>query len=330
MIEISLDDGIDPLAQPDWGDLVDRAGTVFHRQEFLTAWWRDHSRKDESASIYTLRIIDGDELIGGCVLTCQGDHVSFAGGSDVTDYMGPISLPDREDTVAAAVYDTLVKRLAWRQATLAGLDSTNAATESFVRAVTTADATAQTAVYDSAPRITEAPGGFIAHLNAKRRAEVRRKRERLVEMVGELSLVDSDATTLPEFVDRLLTWKSKASNETEEFVIKYGDFVRDMTRTLTETAAAGIVELRGGEGQSLASAITLTHGHIRYLYNMSFDAQLVASLEKRVSPGAVLVAELAEAAIDSGRSFDFLRGAQDYKLRLGGVPQDLKIVTLRR
>jgi len=330
MTEICLDDGIDPLAQRDWRDLVDSAGSVFHRGEFLAAWWRDHSRKYVDSTIHTLRVTQGDDLIGGCVLTTRGQRIGFAGGFDVTDYMGPIALPGHEEAVAAAVYDGLCSRFTWRDASLSGLDTTVPVCEALVNRVTAADSTAKLSVYDQAPRITDAPAGFIAGLNAKRRAEVRRKRERLVEMVGELSLVDSDVTTLPEFVDRLLMWKAKASSDTERFVIEYGDFVRDMSLSLAESASGGVVELRGGDGRSLASAITLTHGRIRYLYNMSFDAELVASFEKRVSPGAVLVAELAQATIDSGQSFDFLRGAQDYKLRLGGIPQDLQLIELHR
>lgn len=49
-----------------------------------------------------------------------------------------------------------------------------------------------------------------------------------------------------------------------------------------------------------------------------------------LAPGVVPISLLIERSLDQGLRFDFLKGAQDYKLRLGGVPVDLIAVTVER
>lgn len=326
MVEITVDDGLESLFHPAWQGLVAEHGTVFHTPAFLAEWWR-HGRRDATSSLHTVLILDDDNVIGGCVFESTADRLAFAGGPDVTDYMGAVSLPGREDAVAAAVCEAVSGPLARPVTWLAGLTD-DAIGGAVVEAIGAFNADAVAEVYDRAPIFRHDSTGYLASLKAKRRAEVLRKRERLTEEVGTLELVDSDPDTLRRFLDRLMAWKAKASSDTARFIDTYGEFLRDMVSGLASVGSAKVVELRADE-LILASAITLTHRGTCYLYNMSFDADLVASLSKPVSPGVVLVAQLAERAVDDGYDFDFLRGAQDYKLRLGGVPRDLRAVKLR-
>jgi CelD/BcsL family acetyltransferase involved in cellulose biosynthesis len=60
------------------------------------------------------------------------------------------------------------------------------------------------------------------------------------------------------------------------------------------------------------------------VYNSGYDPQLHASL----STGTVLLAFCIQDAIGKGRrTFDFLRGNEEYKYRLGG--QDTEVYNLR-
>src|SRR5581483_7678475 len=177
------------------------------------------------------------------------------------------------------------------------------------------------------PRIEKAPDGYLRSLNSKRRADVLRKRNRLIEAVGQLELVVSTPETTLDLLERLLSWKACASAATGEFVAAYGDFLRKMLSGLTAADAGHVVELRAS-GRPLASAIMLRHRDTAYIYNMSYDTSL--TVESSLAPGVVLVSLLVERSLDSGLRFDFLKGAQDYKLRLGGVPVDLTAVTVER
>lgn len=57
-----------------------------------------------------------------------------------------------------------------------------------------------------------------------------------------------------------------------------------------------------------------------YLYNSCFDPELQAA-----SPGLVLLQAMIEDSIKKGlRIFDFLKGDEDYKARLGAKPRPLQ------
>ena len=109
---------------------------------------------------------------------------------------------------------------------------------------------------------------------------------------------------------------------------EYGGFVRTMATELSAVDGCHVVELQAG-GRPLASAIMLRQRNTDCIYNMAYDMSLA---EEHVgsAPGVVLVSYLVERSLDHGRRFDFLKGAQDYKLRLGGVPVDLIGVTIKR
>jgi CelD/BcsL family acetyltransferase involved in cellulose biosynthesis len=102
-----------------------------------------------------------------------------------------------------------------------------------------------------------------------------------------------------------------------------------MVAELAAVDAAHVVELHAA-GRPLASAIMLSHGNTASIYNMAYDLNLAVGDQAGLAPGVVLVSLLVERNLDSGLRFDFLKGAQDYKLRLGGVPVDLIGITVER
>jgi CelD/BcsL family acetyltransferase involved in cellulose biosynthesis len=84
--------------------------------------------------------------------------------------------------------------------------------------------------------------------------------------------------------------------------------------------------LAAADGTPVAAAFGFETPDAYYLYNSSFDPQF-----GHVSPGAVMVDRMVEAAIDGGRSrFDFLKGDEPYKFRLGAVARPLFHVEVSR
>jgi CelD/BcsL family acetyltransferase involved in cellulose biosynthesis len=315
------------LSSPWWDEFAASTGTVFHTSRFLLPWWEDRRVKSPNSRLVTASIVDADGVVGLCAFELDAGCLSFAGGRDVVDYMGPIAAAGREKDVAAALGEWMCDSLSWNRAHLAGLAGDAAAANAMVDEILRRDPCAIAATYDQAPRIEKAPEGYLRGLNSKRRADVLRKRNRLIEAVGRLELVESTPETTLDLLERLLSWKARASVATSEFVVAYGDFLRNM---LTELAAADsgyVVELRASD-RPLASAIMLRHRDTAYIYNMSYDTTL--TVESSLAPGVVLVSLLVERSLDSGLRFDFLKGAQDYKLRLGGVPVDLTAITVER
>ena len=327
-VEVITHSGTDMLTDPSWDAFAAEHGTAFHTRRFLLAWWNDRRAKNPASELVTAKIVDGERLVGMCAFERDGHVLRFAGGRDVVDYMGPAAVAGREKEVAEALARWMFEDAAWTRAALAGLVHCDPVAEALADAVVHLAPDAVVAPYDQAPRIEHAPQGYLAILNSKRRADVLRKRRQLSEVVGELSLVDSTCANVAETTDRLLVWKAAADPAMGEFVEAYGDFVRTMLAELAAVDAARVVELHG-DGRPLASVIALRHGETVSIYNMAYDMSLSAQ-GAGLAPGVVLISLLIERSLAQGLRFDFLKGAQDYKLRLGGVPVDLLGITVER
>jgi CelD/BcsL family acetyltransferase involved in cellulose biosynthesis len=328
-VEVITESGTGMLGTPSWEAFAATNGTAFHTGRFLLCWWRDRLAKNPASRLITAKVVDDEHVIGICAFELDSGLLSFAGGRDVVDYMGPVALAGREKEVAAALSRWMFEDLPWTRASLAGLVHNDAAAQAFIDEVARIAPSAVVEAYDQAPRIDEAPQGYLALLNSKRRADILRKRNRLIEAVGELELVVSTRGTVSDSLERLLVWKAEASPATNEFVVEYGDFVRTMVAELAAADACHVVELHAA-CRPLASAIMLAQGNTASIYNMAYDLSFATEDRAGLAPGVVLVSLLVERNLDSGLRFDFLKGAQDYKLRLGGVPVDLLSVAVER
>lgn len=66
--------------------------------------------------------------------------------------------------------------------------------------------------------------------------------------------------------------------------------------------------------KAVAAMLCFDYGESLYLYNSGFDPELSS-----LSPGIVLIGYCIQDAISRGKKwFDFMRGSEDYKYRLGG------------
>jgi CelD/BcsL family acetyltransferase involved in cellulose biosynthesis len=329
-VEVSIESGPGMLTAESWEEFAAAEGTAFHTSRLLLSWWRDRQAKNPSSQLITAKVVDDERVVGICAFELDSGRLSFAGGRDVVDYMGPVAVAGREKEVAAALSRWMFDALPWTRANFIGLTHDDATAQAMVDEVVRIAPAAVVEPYDQAPRIESAPQGYLTLLNSKRRADILRKRNRLIETVGELKLVESTPTTVVDALDLLLAWKAAADPAMRAFVAEYGDFVRNMVTELAAVDAAHVVELHGAAGRPLASAIMLAHGNTAYIYNMAYDMSLAAEAHAGLAPGVVLVSLLVERSLERGLRFDFLKGAQDYKLRLGGVPVDLIGVTVER
>lgn len=155
------------------------------------------------------------------------------------------------------------------------------------------------------------PAAYLAGLDVKQRHEVRRKRRRFAEQAGAPSVV-RDQAAFPWFAATHRT----ASGDKGEFMTAE---MEAFFAALMESAGGVVDVLVDGSGDRVAAAFGFEDADTYYLYNSCFDGERAA-----LSPGVVMVTGLIEAAITAGRRrFDFLKGSEDYKLRLGAAPRAL-------
>lgn len=159
----------------------------------------------------------------------------------------------------------------------------------------------------------EVPGddGWEAMLSSKQRHEVRRKRRRFEEAHG-VPVLRNDPGAFGLFVDM----HRSADGDKGDFMT---DAMAGFFEGLLAIDGARLDVLSGGEGNPAAIAFGFDDDDAYYLYNSAFDPAVGDS-----SPGIVLADALIQASAAGGlRRFDFLKGTETYKARLGAVERRL-------
>jgi hypothetical protein len=161
------------------------------------------------------------------------------------------------------------------------------------------------------------PGSFdewLASIGKKERHETRRKRRRYEELVGpaRIARFEDDADRLSEFVALHRT----SAGEKGSFMT---DAMADYFADVMALEGWGLDAILTPDGAMAAAGFSFHGDDGYYLYNSAFDRSYWEA-----SPGVVLIASLIEFAIEEGQMlFDFLKGDETYKFRLGAEPRPL-------
>lgn len=242
------------------------------------------------------------------------DEVRFAGHSDVTDYHTPFG-EGSETLIGEAAAETGASRFV--------LDSLpEEAAKPLVAGLTAAGWSVSTRVHE-VTAVLDLPHGFdeyLTHIGKKERHELRRKRrryERLVAPIAHETYRSSD-WAVDEFI------RLHRLSEGDK-----GRFMTDERQRLFE----GLALLDGWRLDALQvedSCAAMVFGYSDhtgyYLYNSAFDPRY-----SDASPGVVLLGSMIEQAIEEGMSrFDFLKGDEEYKFRLGAAKRPLTLIEAER
>lgn len=296
--------GYGPFLGPDWAEV----------------WWRHFGA---GSTLMIGEVGDGDALIP---LYRSGDGlVSFVGGSDVTDYVGVVG----PFAVHAAAGEVLVDRLAaddeWREFQAVAVPAESGFTVAAALAAVRHDFDVSFAVEDSAVlRLPPTFDGYLELVGKKERHEIRRKERRLARELGDLQL-DEDGEWSAAIEGFVAMHRLSRGDKGEFMNDEMAAFFRDAARRFAELGSLRLDTLRAG-GRPVASTLGFADEHGYYLYNSAFEPSVGG-----LSPGNVLLGMLIRREVEAGRPvFDFLRGDERYKFRLGARPRPLRRLTIRR
>ena len=280
------------------------AGLVgpFPRRPFLEAWWRHWGRGEPL-------LLSSDTALLAAYRPPSGP-VQLMGEPDLTDYHSPLG-EGAADLVAELVgglasgaqfrFDSLPADAALVMA--AGCARAGVEVHPVQHAVTV--------VFD----LPSSHGEYLEGLEGKERHELRRKRRRFEAVRGPARLLAAGRAGLPAFsAMHRAAPGAKGGFLTLEMEAFFDDLL-DIPGTRLDLLA-------GADGAPVAAALGFQDEEAYYLYNSAYDPAAAGS-----SPGVVLVDLLVErAAEDALGRFDFLKGDEAYKLRLGGRPRPLFVV----
>ena len=297
---------IDPSSRLKWG-------SVFVLPPWLKVWWQEFKPE---AGLYLSVVRQDNEVIGIAPLRIENGKALFIGSADVCDYMDFIIAPGKE----ADFFNTLLDDLC--QKGINNLDLRHLRPDSTV--ITNLVAIAQSRKYEVLLQEEEISleldlpstwEGYLAMLNKKQRHEVRRKLRRLYEadnvtyqcvQVGQAEVSGLADTFLKLFS---LSWEEKANFMTP----RMESFFKSLAGAM---AAAGLLRfgILGLDKLPVAMIMGFDYNDTMYLYNSAYDPRY-----NYLSVGLLSKILCIEESIKRGKGkWDFLKGAEEYKYKLGG------------
>lgn len=263
---------------------------------------------------YILAVHDRQGPIGSVALSIDGATAKFLGSHDVCDYQDMICAPGRQQQVLDAVIAHLsmkgIRRLDLRTLRPEGLVLSALASilpPPIEHSLISDDVTYETALPDSWE-------GYLLQLDGKQRHEVRRKLRRLENQarigyrcIGAVGANDGAVETFINLFRR--NRPDKAAFMTDAMAIYFDRLMRESAeRSLLRLCFLDVND------QPAASVLCFDYLGTRYLYNSGYNEKF-----ESLSVGVLCKVLSIRNAIDAGcRHYDFLKGAEVYKKRIGG------------
>ena len=313
------------FSSEDWTPLVlaDREGTVFHTPAFLKLYWEEFG--SEGLRIAIVR--SGTETVAAAAFELRESVLTWLGGFDVTDYMGPVGDPERRDWAAGELMGSVAERDDWAKADLAGLPLHGKWLTALAGGAEGAGLALRVEPVDVAPFL-QLPDSFelyLSNLDAKLRHEIRRKDRRLRSAHPDVRLVNSTPETVARDLDRFMEMHRSSRGDKGRFMVPgmelffrrlAATFIGDGTFRLSFLETAGV---------KIAAAAGFRWRDRFLLYNSAYDHAYAHD-----APGMVLIGELIRTTIEEGyRGFDMLKGDLPYKYRFGARARGLARLRLK-
>ncbi len=331
-IECYTTDAVFDVLKPEWNLLLSqsRSNRVFSTWEWQSTWWSAYHPGD----LWVLVIRDDKgELVGVAPWFIEerastGRTIRSVGCVDVTDYLEVIVKTEAE----AAVFDILATYLAEYQSEFDTIDLCNIPDgspilEYFPQNLEQSGFFVQIKPQEVCPVIPlpDTFEAYVSGLSKKNRHELRRKMRRADGLGDGLQwyIVDENHDLSSE-LDVFMKLMATASPDKAEFLQddQHVAFFKQMTPKM---AAAGWLQLAfiTINDEYAAAYMNFDYNNNILVYNSGLDL----SVGGNYSAGIVLLGHLIRDAIENEReSFDFLRGNEEYKYRMGG--QDTEIFML--
>jgi CelD/BcsL family acetyltransferase involved in cellulose biosynthesis len=303
-------DWLDPQHNLEWDCLFVVPG-------WLKVWW-DKFAGDQLAHLCAVR--HQDELIGIAPLMVQGKTARLMGDPDVCDFVDVITAPGR----GRAFFQNLIPYIQKQGVTHLDMGAVRA--DSIVRRdlVAVAEDLSYEIVCDpeDVTMVLDLPASwddFLNQLTGKERHEIRRKLRRLNEAAQvNFRVVENPDGATKEIDTFLALFKLNRSDKSVFMSDQRAAFFRALA---SEMAAAGILRLffLDLDDVPAAAAMCFDYRSTRYLYNNGYDIR-----HKSLSVGLLCTVFTIKESIQKGKArYDFLKGPEPYKRRLGGKPVQL-------
>lgn len=319
-IELHHDSALFETLRPEWNPLVKQSGanTPFSLWEFLATWWDVYG--NDKLWLVTVRD-DNGVLIGIAPLFINDEKVLCSiGGLDVTDYCDWIVHKDMPD-----VYGAVVDFIMAHKTDFAGVSFYNLRPDSMTYTALCGVLQAK-AIIPQQEQIEVTPqiqlpatlDGYYDMLDKKNRGELRRKMRRAEAGVDETIdwYVIGFEYDIQAEIQKFFGLMASSTPQKAEFLKnpQHKAFFEVMIPRMLQAGVLHLAFLRV-DGEAVASYLNFDYDGCIWVYNSGFSYKY-----ESLSTGIVLLVYLIQNAIERGyKVFDFLRGNETYKYRMGGA-----------
>ena len=318
----------DPTAfrSRDWTSLVmsDPDGTLFHTPRYLKLYWEEFG----SGLPHVAFVEEGAETLSATAFEITDGVARFLGGSEITDYLGPVGPPHQRERAAKELMASLASRGDWDTADLRGLPLEGGWFGALVAGARGAALQVETGDDRVAPLLPLPISlqAYLAGLPRKLRHEIRRKRRRLLEALPSARFVEATAPTLVDDMAAFVQLHRSSMGRKGRFMYPGMElFFRRLADAFISDGTFRLVFLEA-DGTRIAGAVGFRDRRRFLLYNSAYDHARSA-----LSPGIVLLTMLIEELIrEDCEALDLLKGDEEYKYRLGATPRRIGRLLLRR
>ncbi len=287
---------------------------IFMLPSWMQVWWNQFGHKQEY-ELYICTVMQGNGLLGIAPLMIKGETALLIGGEDVCDYSDVIAVPGKASEFCRILLNHL------RAQGIAYLDLKTLRPDSIAMLTLAPEALHQGGEVFSEPvdvsSEMELPANWDAYLmqlNGKQRHEIKRKLRRLDE-AGDIRFriirqVEEVNSELNSFFD---LFGSNREDKADFMTPRMEQYFRSLSKAM---ARAGLLKLFFLDINDLpaASAMCFDYDAAVYLYNSGYNRRY-----KYLSAGFLCKALSIKDSISAKKiRYDFLKGAEPYKQRLGG------------
>lgn len=281
---------------------------------WLKPWWHSFGRGSE---LYLLSVCHGDRTIGIAPLQRKDDTVRFIGNEDVCDNLDFIVAPGLSMEFYRILFDHL-KQDGVRRLELAPVRQDSAV---MTELLPVAEKSGYRISYEDNGVSFELDlpaswQGYLDILSGKERHEIRRKLRRL-DAAGRIDyrLVDDAFSVKREMETFLALFKSNRTDKAAFMSDRMAMFFNNLAESLAEANILRLFFL-DLDRRPIAATMCFDYNSVMYLYNNGYDKRFSS-----LSAGLLGKVLSIKESIQSGKkTYDFLKGAEVYKKRLGGQP----------
>jgi CelD/BcsL family acetyltransferase involved in cellulose biosynthesis len=285
---------------------------IFSMPAWQKLWWSEFK---PDAELYLRAVRRDGEIIGISPLLLKDGLASFVGSADVCDYLDFVVAPGTENDFFNAALDDLkrkgINRLELRclrpESTVLVSLTGIARSRGYDVAIQPEDVSVEMdlpATFDD----------YMETLDTKQRHEVKRKLRRVQEAGKVEFRILSDGAAIRTSMDVFLKMFTESRSDKAAFLTSQKEsFFRALAVAMSEVKLLrmGVLEL---DSQPTAIILYFDYNNGAYLYNSGYDPQY-----NSLSVGLISkVLCIRECIAQGKKKYDFLKGNETYKYRLGG------------